>query len=144
MQDEVEVTVECPVARVFEFMDDVSREHEWQPNIVEAHQDPAGVTRAGTQKRYVSEFMGRRVENTYVVQAIEPNRRVVYQTTPESSLQAAVEISWESVAAGTRVVMRVHGEVTGPLKLIPQRLLERGQRRELESSLKMLKEILEG
>ena len=143
MQDEVEIFVECPVARVFAYMDDVSREHEWQPNIVEARQEPPGATRLGTRKSYVSEFMGRRVENTYVVQAFEPNERVVYQTTPESSLQAAVEISWEPVPSGTRVIMRVQGEATGPLKLIPKRLLERGQKKGLESSLELLKNILE-
>lgn len=144
MEGEAEIVIDCPVDRAFSFMDDVSREHEWQPNIVEARQDPPGPTAVGTRKMYVSQFMGRRIENTYVVQSIEPNERIVYQTTPESALNAAVEVTWTSVSGGTRVTMRMHGEVSGALKLIPARLMKRAQRRELEASLQSLKAILEG
>ncbi len=143
MQDEVTIVIECPPARVFAFMDDVSREGEWQPNLVEATQTPPGPTRLGSRKSYASQFMGRRVENTYEVVVWQPDERVVYQTTPESALQAAVEVTFEAIGASTQVTMRVDGTVGGPLKLVPKRLLERAQRKELEASLERLKTILE-
>ena len=53
-------------------MDDISREQEWQPSLRSAEQDPPGPSREGTKKRYVSEFMGRELRNTYVVtEAVE-------------------------------------------------------------------------
>ena len=143
MQDEASVLIHAPVDRVFAYMDDVSREHEWQPNLVEADQTPPGPTRLGTVKRYVSEFMGRRIENAYQVVVFQPDERVVYQTSDASALQAAVEVTWQAEGGGTRVTMRVDGSVGGPLKLIPKRLLARTQRKELEASLERLKDILE-
>ncbi len=144
MQYEQQVISDRPVAEVFAYMDDVSRESEWQPNIVEAYQEPAGRTAVGTRKRYLSEFMGRRIENTYVTTAFEPNERVVYETTPDSALRAKVELRWRSVPSGTEVTMTFAGKVTGALRLIPGRLLERAYRNELETALGLLKERLEG
>ena len=144
MQYEQQVIIHRPVAEVFAYMDDVSREPEWQSNIVEAYQEPPGPTTVGTRKRYLSEFMGRRIENTYLTTTFEPNERVVYETTPGSALRAKVELGWRSVPSGTEVTMTVAGKVTGALKLIPRRLLERAYRNELETALGLLKERLEG
>ena len=143
MQYEHQVSVDRPVAEVFAYMDDVSREHEWQPNIVEAYQEPPGPTAVGTQKRYVSQFMGRRVENTYLTTVFEPNKRVVYQTTSVSALRATVELRWRSVPSGTEVTIAVTGKARGPLSLVPRGVLERASRKELETSLGLLKQRLE-
>ena len=143
MQYQQQIVVDRPVAEVFAYMDDVSREREWQPNIVEAYQEPAGPTAVGTRKRYVSQFMGRRVENTYLTEVFEPNERVVYQTTPDSALRAHVELRWRSVPSGTEVTMTVSGKATGALRLVPSGMLERASRKDLEASLSLLKQRLE-
>lgn len=143
IRDEVTITIDRTVHDVFEYMDDVGREHEWQPHLVEAHQSPPGPTRLGTRKRYVTQFLKKRVENTYEVVMLQPYERVVYQTTTDSDLQAAVEVTWEPTSEGTRVTMRIDGSVTGALELIPRRLLDRARRRELEASLGRLKEVME-
>jgi len=54
---ENQVFIERPISAVFAYMDDVSREREWQPNIREARKDPPGETAVGTRKVYLSEFM---------------------------------------------------------------------------------------
>ena len=137
------VVVDSPVSRVFSFMDDVEREPEWQPGIKEATKDPSGPTTVGTRKRYVSEFMGNRIVNTYVTTAFEPDRRVTYETTKDSVLQARVDLSFRSVEAGTEVTMAVEGKATGVLRFVPKALMEGVFRKELETSLGLLKEKLE-
>jgi hypothetical protein len=143
VQYEHQVVIASPVSRVFAYMDHVSREREWQPSIIEAHKDPPGETAVGTRKRYVSEFMGRRIENTYVTTLFEPDERVLYETMPGSVLRAKVELHFESAGAGTKVTMAFKGKITGPLRFIPQGLLEGAYRKELESTLTLLKQRLE-
>ena len=143
MRYQHQVVIATPVSLVFAYMDDVTREREWQPGIIEAHKEPPGETGVGTRKRYVSEFMGRRIENTYVTTRFEPNRRVVYETTPDSVLQAEVELRFEQTGGGTKVTMAVRGKATGPLRFIPKSVLEGVFRKELESSLSLLKKQLE-
>lgn len=143
MRYEHHVVIASPVPTVFEYMDDVSREPEWQPGITEAHKDPPGPTAVGTRKRYVSEFMGRRIENTYVTTLFEPHRRVSYETTPDSVLRAIVDLSFEPDGVGTRVTMAFQGKLTGPLRFIPDRVLEGAYQKELKASLALLKRRLE-
>ena len=143
MQYERQVLIACPVSQVFSYMDDVAREPEWQPGIVEAHKDPPGDTTVGTRKRYVSEFMGKRMENTYVTTRFEPNVRVSYETTTGSVLQAKVQLRFEEVGEGTRVTMGVTGKATGVLRFVPKSVLEGVFQKELESSLSLLKKKLE-
>jgi len=132
-----------PPEEVFAYMDDVSLEHEWQPNLHTAEQDPPGPSRVGTHKRYVTKFLGREVANTYVVREIEPGRRVVYETTKDSAIAATSEITWERIGSGTRVTMVIEGKPKGVLKLIPRKVLEAAYREQLESALQSLKERLE-
>jgi carbon monoxide dehydrogenase subunit G len=141
---EHQIVIHRPVSIVFAYMDDVSREREWQPGILEARKEPPGPTAVGTRKHYVSEFMGRRIENTYVTRVFEPNEHVLYETTSGSVLQAKAELRWEPVDHGTRVTMGFDGKVGGALRLVPQKLLEGVYRKELETTLRLLKERLEG
>ena len=139
-----QVQVDCPVSEVFAYMDDVEREKEWQPGIKKASKDPPGPTAVGTRKSYVSEFLGRPIRNTYVTSAFESDRRVVYETTPDSVLKARVELTFEPTGPGTRVTMQVQAKPTGVLRFIPQAILESTARKELEASLALLKGKLEG
>ncbi len=138
-----EIVIQRTVSDVFTYMDDVSREREWQPGILDARKEPPGPTGIGTRKSYVSEFMGRRIENTYVTRVFEPDRQVVYETTPDSVLQARAELRFESVGSGTRVTMSFDGKVRGPLRLIPRQMLETVYKKELEKTLDLLKARLE-
>ncbi len=140
---EASVLIDRPVSDVFEYMDDISREHEWQPQLVEAEQEPPGPAAVGTRRRYVSDFMGRRVENTYVIRSYEPNRRIVMETTEDSSLNATTEIRWRSTSGGTEVTMSFDGTPRGALSFLPRRMLEATFDREVKSALARLKERLE-
>jgi uncharacterized membrane protein len=128
---------------VYSYMDDVSREREWQPGLVSARQDPPPPTRVGTTKRYVSDFMGRRLENTYRILELEPGRRVVQETLPGSSAKVRSEVIWEAIPEGTRVTLTVDATPSGLMRLLPAAVLEAATRKEMHDSLQRLKSILE-
>ena len=138
------VLIRRPIAEVFEYMNDVDREREWQPQLLEAEQIPPGETRVGTRRRYVSEFLGKRIANTYVVRTYEPLARVVLETTPESAVRATTDIAWEAMAEGTRVTMAMEGKPTGVLRFVPKALMEATFEREARDTLQRLKDALEG
>jgi carbon monoxide dehydrogenase subunit G len=140
---EQSITIRRPVAEVFAYMDDISRETEWQSQLVEAHQSPAGPTAVGTRKRYVSQFLGKRLENTYVVEVYEPDRRVVCRSTPDSVLNATTELLWEDVGGETRITMSLDGAASGPLRFVPAAMLEATFEKEVRTTLARLKERLE-
>lgn len=138
------IVIRRPRPEVVAYMDDVSREREWQPSLVEASQTPEGPTRPGTRKHYVSEFLGRRVENTYVAKVVDPGRRVVYETTRDSTLRATLEIVWASEDDDrTRITFTMEGTPTGVLRFVPRGVLDDAWRRQLRTTLDRLKERLE-
>ena len=137
------IVINRPVDDVFEYMNDVRREPEWQPQFIEAEQSPAGPTAVGSTRRYVSEFMGKRLVNTYVVKIYEPNARLVVETTKDSVLDASSEILWEEVPEGTRVTMALDGRPKGALRFVPASILESTFEKEVVTTLKRLRERLE-
>lgn len=137
------IIIQRPVDDVFAYMNDVDREPEWQPQLIEAEQTPTGPTTVGSRRRYVSEFMGKRLENTYVVKVYEPNARIVVETTKDSVLDATSEIRWEPVPEGTRVTMALEGRPKGALRFLPTSILESTFQKEVVTTLARLKERLE-
>ena len=143
LEYEESIVIQRPVKDVFSYMQDIEREHEWQPNLREAEQDPPGEPQVGTKRRYVSEFMGVRFENRYVYTVYEPNRRVAYETAPDSDTAAEGEVTWEPVEGGTRVTMRAGADLGGMMGFVPKRLMAKVARKELADTLARLKALLE-
>ena len=128
---------------VFEYMNDVSKESEWQPQLREAEQIPPGPVEVGTRRRYVSEFMGKRLENVYVITAYEAKSRVVCETTKDAVMDATSDIRWEAVEGGTKVTMALEGKPSGALRFLPTSILEATFEKEVRGALSRLKVILE-
>ena len=137
------IVIRRPLSEVFEYMDDVSREREWQPHLLEAEQTPPGPTVVGSRRRYVSEFLGKRLENTYVVQLYEPGHRIQLESTPDSVVRAVTDIRWQAVGDDTQVTMKLEGKPSGALRFIPRAMLEATFEKEVTSTLALLKEVLE-
>ncbi len=128
---------------VFDYMDDISREREWQPSLRSAEQDPPGPSRVGTKKRYQSEFLGRDLRNTYVVVEVVPGRKLVCETTRDSAVNARTEVTCDPSGSGTKVTMVIEGKPRGFMKLMPAAVLEAAYQKELTSALARLKARLE-
>ena len=143
MKYQQSVFIKRSVPDVFNYMDDITREKEWQPNIRKASKDPAGPTTVGTKKTYTSEVMGRTVKNTYKTTVFEPNARVRYETTKGSAVQGSADFRWDERDGGTSVTMTFEGKPSGILRLVPEGLLGPFYERELEATLARLKQRLE-
>jgi len=137
------VIIRRSVPDVFTYMDDVDREHEWQPNLRAASQEPRGSVGVGTLKRYTSVFMKRERRNVYRVTDYEMYVRVVYESTPESATNATSEVRWDQVPEGTKVTMTIEATPGPVLKLVPKKVLEKATTQELERMLQKLKAVLE-
>jgi uncharacterized membrane protein len=137
------IVIHRPPAVVYAFMDDVSREREWQPHLRDAWQEPPGPSRVGTRKSYRSQLLGKTLENTYVVGELEPGRRMVQRTTADSAMDARVEIRWEEVPDGTRVTLESQAKPRGLLRFMASSILESTARGELQAALRRLKQRLE-
>jgi hypothetical protein len=137
------VIAQLPPA-VYAYMDDVSREHEWQSHLVEASQTPPGPTQVGSRRRYVSEFMGKRLQNTYVVQELDRGHRIVCRSTDDSAISATSVLTWSPEGNGTRVSMALEGEAGGALRFVPNQMIEAAFKKEVDSALLRLKAVLEG
>lgn len=137
------IVIRRPLEDVFSYMNDITRESEWQPQLREAEQIPPGPVEVGTRRRYVSDFMGKRLENVYVITAYEENSRVVCETTKESVMSATSDIRWEGVEDGTRVTMALEGKASGALRFLPSSIIEATFEKEVRGALNRLKEKLE-
>ena len=140
---EYSIVVARPIGEVFAYLDDVESEREWQPNLREVQKTPPGPSAVGTKKRYVSQFLGKRIENTYEVIEMGPGWRIVYRTTPDSFVEATSEVRCEPEGDGTRVTMVVTARPGGALRLVPKKLMEKASVEELRDSLERLKALLE-
>lgn len=87
LEMEVSVILKRPVAEVFVYMDDIEREHEWQPYLVRWEKS-TGVNRVGTVRTYENQYMGRRFSNSYEITGYELNEKVMYVSTPDAAVQA--------------------------------------------------------
>lgn len=137
------IEIDRPVEDVFAYMQDIEREREWQPNLREAVQRPAGDPGEGVERRYVSEFLGKTFRNVYVYTDYEPNRRVAYQSTPESDTRASGVVTWEDLNGCTRVNMKISVQPTGLLRFVPRSLVASVGQRELADALGRVKSRLE-
>ncbi len=137
------VIIRRSVPDVFSYMDDIEREHEWQPNLRAASQEPRGPVGVGTLKRYTTVFMKQERQNVYRVTEYEMYAHVVYESTPESATNATSEVRWDQVPDGTKVTMTIDATPGPALKLVPKKVLEKATTQELERVLEKLRVVLE-
>ncbi len=137
------VIIRRSVPDVFSYMDDIDREHEWQPNLRAASQEPRGPVGVGTLKRYTTVFMKQERQNVYRVTEYEMYAHVVYESTPESATNATSEVRWDQVPDGTKVTMTIDAKPGPALKLVPKKVLEKATTQELERVLEKLRVVLE-
>lgn len=69
------VTVDTPLAKVFPYLADFTTTNEWDPGTVRTVRQ-RGDGEVGTEYHNTSKFGGRETELVYVLEALEPNRRI--------------------------------------------------------------------
>ena len=138
------IIINRPVEEVFSYMDDIEREHEWQPYLRNWQQSPdANQNGVGTIRRYNNRYMGRSFTNEYQVVEYEPNKKVMYESTPQAAVQAKGGTLWESASGGTKVAFIFKPQLGDFWGLVPEFIVRRIYLETLSNNMKRLKKVLE-
>jgi uncharacterized protein YndB with AHSA1/START domain len=128
---EIEATIGHSVERVFDYLADPTRWHEFAPAVVLRRQIGEGPVAVGTRWEAVDRIGPFRVRFTDELAIHETNRRVVWISS--APWNARTEYACRPGVGGTRVRARYEGDVAGwlrPLGLVPGPMLARVLRRD--------------
>ena len=136
---EISLHINRPVADVFKYMNDPTRMPEWNSTIEEATPSETPV-KVGTRIRSRLRMLGRKIEGTYEVVELEPNKRVVNKSDEPFPWKAI--ITFQSESGGTRLVSAAEGELGGFFKL-SEPIFARIMKKQLQAQYETAKELLE-
>ena len=136
------IVINRPIDQVFEYVTDVERIIEWiGPTIATklTSESPRGVATTSSRS---SQFLGRRIESEMETVEYEPNKLMVNKAISGPMPDFEERIAVESVDGGTKVTIRIEGEVGGLFKLATP-ILTRRARGQVANDAETLKDLLE-
>lgn len=138
---ESSVVIERSVDEVFEFVTDPRNEALWSSLTVEQVKTSEGPTDIGTRLRNTVKFLGRQFDMTFEITEYKINKRNCIRTVSGPIPTTGCRIV-EPAEGGTRFTQITKGEVGDFFKLA-EPLVVRAARRQYETDLATLKDILE-
>lgn len=138
---EGEIIINRPVEEVFDFVADERNEPSYNPRMVRAEQVSSGPIGAATQFQTVLKTMGRTMSMTVEFTRFERPWLLASRTT-SSMMETEGALTFESVAAGTRMRWSWEVRPRGAIRLMTPLvgLLGRRQERAIWSELKRVLE----
>ena len=135
------VTVNRPVAEVWDFISNFENATRWSRGVLEAGQTSDGPLDVGSTLQTVVKAFGRRRTADYLVTEYEPNRAFAFEVT-SGPMTSRARYSVEPAGAGTRLTASGEADATGPYKLLAP-ILVRTLKRHSQDDLANVKRILE-
>ncbi len=135
------VSINQPVEQVFAFIRDTRNTARWHPSLSEARATLEGPAQIGTQVTEVRTFIGRKMESTFEIVELEPNKRIVMKSV-SGPFPLKVTILFESLGKATRITLDGETEPRGFLKLADGMIAGMLQK-ELETDLSAAKHVVE-
>jgi uncharacterized membrane protein len=135
------ITINRSVEDVFAVLSNIENDPKYSSLVVEATKTSAGPTGVGATARLVSKFMGRRIENEWVMTEFEPNRQYGWRST-SGPVPLGGLLTFEPATGGTRVAGTVEAEPRGLFRLIGPLIVSMG-RRQLQHDLANCKRLME-
>src|SRR5438270_4232166 len=137
-----EIEIKRPREEVFRFAADPTNATAWYKNIKTVEWETRPPMVAGSRIRFRAQFLGRTLEYTYEVRAIEPGRRFV-MATAQGPFPMETTYTWEDAAEGeTKMTLRNRGEPSG-FSAFAAPVIARAMRKANEADLRRLKALLE-
>ena len=137
----VETQIARPVHDVFAYATDPDRLSTWQTNTVSAERQDDGPFGVGSRLREVHRAPGgKELESVVEVVEYEPDRVFALEVREGTPIHA--HLSFDPADGGTHVRFRVHGNVTGPTRII-EPLVGRMLRKQFTQQVATLKRVLE-
>ena len=136
----VERVIARPRAEVAAFAADPGNAPAWYVNIKAVQWEPPLVV--GSELAFVAQFLGRRLEYTYVVRELVPGERLVMSTAQGPfPMETTYEFA-DADGGATRMTLRNRGEPAG-FKKIAGPVMARAMRRANAQDLRRLQALLE-
>jgi len=136
------VTVKRPVNEVFDYLTDFSNHQKIFSANVESKQVSSGPVGVGTKMTNIAMFMGKRMEEHFVVTSYCQNEHIEKKSLPGSTLPTSDVMTVKAVADGTEISIEVWAKPKGFLKLaVP--LIRAKVDKILSKDIQNLKELLE-
>ena len=136
------IEIERPREEVSAFAADPANAMAWYKNIkaVEWETPPPAVV--GSRLRFRAQFLGRTLNYTYEIRAIEAGRSFV-MATAQGPFPMETTYSWDDMASGaTRMMLRNRGEPSG-FAAVTAPVMACAMRKANEADLRRLKALLE-
>ena len=141
IQHEITIYLNCPVDKVFVFLDDPKNLRAWQSNLVENEQLTEGPVRVGTHFREVRRTGPRQSEIEAEVTVYDKvNKR--FGTKTITKPQVMVNYDLESEAGGTRLNYKFVMLTSGIMRLL-EPLIAGSIKKDTDLDFQKLKRILE-
>lgn len=116
MEVEGAITVQRPIAHVFEGFANLERSGEYAAPVIERRKLTEGPLGVGTTFHAVDKWPGRKVEFTVEITKFEPNRLLAASWS--DPMPGGWEARFEEVADGTRVTFRAAMKPKGVVGLL--------------------------
>jgi carbon monoxide dehydrogenase subunit G len=141
IKTEHSIIINRPVEEVFDFVTDPSKNAQWQEGLVESRLDSPGPMKVGAHVVDVRKFLGRDLESTLEVTAIEANKRFV-QKVIAGPIPFEIIQTFEPSVNGTKLTVLAQGEPGGFFKLAAG-MVQKQLQNQLEGDIERLKKALE-
>lgn len=139
---EYNFTVNAPPEQVFAFISNPENEPQWQKSCVEAKLESPGAVQKGSNVRMVFNFLTRKMEYLVTIIELVPSERFAFQTA-SGPLFYEGRYSFSPHNGGTQVNFQFGAEPKSFFGIIPVSLIRKAYIKELERSVKKLKELLD-
>jgi ligand-binding SRPBCC domain-containing protein len=137
-----DIEIMRPRAEVAAFAADPTNATAWYKNIKSVEWESAPPVAVGSRLHFRAQFLGRTLDYTYEVRALEPGRRFV-MATAQGPFPMETTYTWEDTADGaTKMTLRNRGEPSG-FAAVTAPVMARAMRRANEADLRRLKALLE-
>jgi uncharacterized membrane protein len=135
------IVIDRPVAEVWDFVHDLTKDPLWQTTLVESRPLTEGPMRVGTRWAEVRKFLGVRIEVTLEVTEYEPTSRSAIKAV-SGPIPLSGGYRLEPLDGSTRFTVTGELDAHGLFKLA-EPVFARMVGRELEANLGHLKDLLE-
>lgn len=137
----VSTVINRPVEEVFAVLSNEENRPKWSSTTMEVKKTSEGPIGAGTTWRGVDRIFGRRMERESVFTEFEPNRKITQKST-SGPVPFEVQLMYEPVEGGTRVIVITEAQPRGLFKLAGP-LLMRLRKRQFVTDLANVKAMIE-
>lgn len=142
MKLENSVVINRPVEEVFAFVSDYTNDDQYISGRLDTQITTPSPIGPGTRFDTTNKFLGRRIESSLEVSEYEPNRKICSRSV-KSPVQFTDCRVFQPEGSGTRLTVTLETDGTGGLFKLADPIVAKLSKRQMETDLATLKDLLE-